>query len=121
LETIAGFAALATGHVPANLVSYTTDITTVIDVGVIAPAALLAGVWLRRRRPMGYLLSSTVLILLVLIGLIVVGQSVMQILDGIVLSAGEIAAFVVPFVSLSLIAVWLTALFLKHVSEPVAP
>ncbi|MBN1248520.1 MAG: hypothetical protein JXC32_12740 [Anaerolineae bacterium] len=111
-------AALVAGHTPTNLASYTTDVTTVIDVGVITPAALLASTLLRRRRPMGYLLSSTLQILLILVGLIVVGQSVMQILDGIVLTAGEIAAFVAPFVTLSLIAVWLTVVFLRNVGEP---
>lgn len=118
IDIVAG---LLSGHVPANVSAYTTDVTAVIDCGVIIPAALLGSILLRRRKPMGYLLSSTVLILLVLIGLIVAGQSVMQILDGIVLTAGEVAAFVAPFVTLSLIAIWLTLVFMRHVEEPPRP
>jgi len=110
-------AALVQGHVPQNVASYTTDVTTMIDVGIITPAAFLAGVLLLRRKPLGYLLSSTLLILLVLIGLVVVGQSVMQALDGIVLSTGQWVAYVIPFVTLSLVAVWLTALVLRHLSD----
>ena len=110
-------AALVQGQAPQNLASYTTDVTTLIDIGIITPAAFLAGTLLLRRKPLGYVLASTLLILLVLVGLVVVGQTVMQMLDGIVLSTGELAAYVVPFVSLSLIAVWLTARMLRNLSD----
>jgi hypothetical protein len=56
--------------------------------------------------------------LLTLIGLIVIGQTVMQTLDGIVLSAGEIVAYFVPFVSLSLITIGLDAVILRNIVEP---
>ncbi len=112
--------ALAQGQVPEGLASYTTDVTTLLDVGIITPAAFLAGVLLLRRKPLGYLLTSTLLILLVLVGLLVVGQTVMQTLDGIVLSAGEVAAYVAPFVLLSLFAIWLEALTLRNLSDVAA-
>lgn len=112
--------ALVEGGVPTSLAHYTTDVTTALDVGLIAPACFLAGALLLCRRPLGYLLSSTLLTLLTLVGLIVVGQTAMQLLDGIVLSAGEIAAFVVPFVTLSLIAVGLNVLLLRNIVEPAA-
>ena len=117
--------ALLQGQVPQGLASYTTSVTTVLDVGIITPAAFLAGVLLLRRKPLGYLLASTLLILLTLIGLVVVGQTVMQALDGVVLSTGEIATYVAPFVLLSLIAIWLTARILRiqiqhHTHVPLA-
>ncbi|MGC9346556.1 MAG: hypothetical protein ACP5JG_00335 [Anaerolineae bacterium] len=115
IEIVAG---LIAGHVPSGLAHYTTDVTAVLDVGIILPASFLAGILLLRRKSLGYPLASTILILLTLIGLIVASQTVMQILDGIVLSAGQFAAFVVPFVSLSLIAVGLTISLLRHISEP---
>lgn len=110
--------AALTGAPPSNLAGYTTDATAVIDVGVILPSAFLAGVLLLRRRSLGYPLTATLLTLLSLIGLIVAGQTVMQVLDGIHLEPGEIAVFVVPFVALSLIADGLLVVFLRHVSEP---
>ncbi len=110
-------AALFEGGVPANVASYATDVTAVIDIGVIMPAAFIAGVLLLRRKPIGYPLAATMLILLTLVGMIVVGQTVMQILDGIVLSPEEFAAFVVPFVLLSLIAIGLTIILLRHVAD----
>ena len=115
-------AALVQGQAPQNLAGYTTSVTTVIDVGIITPAAFLAGLLLLRRKPLGYLLATTLLILLVLIGLVVVGQTVMQTLDGIVLSTGEMAAYITPFVLLSLIAVWLTVILFRNLSHsPKAP
>lgn len=110
-------AALFEGSVPANVASYATDVTAVIDIGVIMPAAFIAGMLLLRRKPMGYPLAATMLILLTLVGMIVAGQTIMQILDGIVLSPGQFAAFVVPFVLLSLIAIWLTTTLLRHVED----
>jgi hypothetical protein len=38
--------------------------------------------------------------------------------DGIRLSAGEMAAFVAPFVTLSLIAIGLDFRLVRHISEP---
>jgi hypothetical protein len=108
-------AALIEGGVPANVASYATDVTAVIDVGVIMPTAFVTGVLLLRRKPMGYPLAATMLILLALVGMIVAGQTVMQIIEGIVLSPGEFAAFVVPFVLLSLVAIWLTITLLRHI------
>jgi hypothetical protein len=110
-------ASLTEGHPPPLLASYTTDVTTLLDVGIITPAAILSGVLLIHRKPFGYLLSSTLLVLLTLIGLIVVGQTIMQIQDGIVLSTAEIAAFVVPFVSLALIAAGLVVVILRNIED----
>jgi hypothetical protein len=110
-------AALFEGGVPANVASYATDVTAVIDVGVIMPTAFIAGVLLLRRKPIGYPLAATMLILLTLVGMIVVGQTVMQIFEGIVLSPGEFATFVVPFVLLSLIAIGLTITLLRHIKD----
>jgi hypothetical protein len=110
-------AALVQGQAPQNLASYTTDVTTVIDVGIITPAAFLAGLLLLRRKPLGYLLATTLLILLTLVGLVVVGQTVMQTLDGVVLSTGELMTYMMPFVLLSLIAVWLTIILFRNLSD----
>ncbi len=110
-------AAMFEGGVPANVASYATDVTAVIDIGIIMPTAFIAGVLLLRHKPLGYPLAATMLILLTLVGMIVIGQTVMQILEGIVLSPGEFAAFVIPFVLLSLIAIGLTITLLRHVAD----
>lgn len=113
-------AALTQGQAPAVLASYTTDVTTVLDVGVIVPAAFLAGALLLKRKPLGYIMASTLLTLLTFIGLVVVGQTAMQLADGVALTTREMVTFAAPFVSLSVIAAVLVVVLLRNVSEPEA-
>ena len=106
---------LIAGQVPQNVALYTTDVTTLLDVGIITPSCFIAAVMLLRRKPLGVLLSSTLLTLLTLIGLIVVAQSIMQYLDGIRLGGMAFGLYVVPFVSLSLIAVVFNYLIFRNI------
>ncbi|HET9914779.1 MAG TPA: hypothetical protein VFQ13_23005 [Anaerolineales bacterium] len=109
--------ALATGTVPPNLGPYTTEATYVIDLGIIFPIAFLAGILIWRRNPLGTLLASILIIVNVSIGLVVVSQSIMQALGGIILTPAEYAAYVAPFVTLSLIATWLAILLFRNISN----
>ena len=54
--------------VPPEVASYTTVVTYVVDLGIIAPALILAGVLLLRRASLGYLLASTILVFTVTLG-----------------------------------------------------
>lgn len=109
--------ALTQGTVPPNLGPYSTEATYALDLGVILPTAYLAGILMLRRSPLGTLLASILITLNVTIGLVVASQSIMQALDGIILSPGEYAAYVAPFVTLSLIAVWLIILIHRNISD----
>jgi hypothetical protein len=104
IEIIGG---LIQGRPPQHLAVYTTEPTFIFDLGIIAPAAFLAGVLVLRRAALGYLLAAILLILNALVGVMVVGQSIAQALAGISLTVLEFAAFVTPFVLMSLIAFWL--------------
>jgi hypothetical protein len=79
----------------------------------------LAGILVWRRKPLGTLLGTVMITLNLTVGLVVAGQSIVQLLDGIVLTAGEYAAYVAPFVTMSLIAIVLLGTILRSVSEPV--
>jgi hypothetical protein len=113
--------ALAQGQAPAGLASYTTEVTSVLDLGIIAPTAFLTSAMLLRRAPLGYLLAAIILILLAIIGMVVVGQTVAQTLAGISLSAGEYAGKVGTFVIMSLIAIWLMVRFFRDMSDSALP
>jgi hypothetical protein len=108
--------ALAQGEAPASIASYTTDVTALLDLGILLPAGILGGVLLWRRRPLGVLLSCVLLTLLTLTGLIVAGQTIMMVVEGNAPSAGETALYVVPFLLLSLIAAGLLAVLLRHIA-----
>jgi len=114
VEIIGG---LTSGQAPESLASYTTDITAVLDVGVIAPVAFLTSVLLFRRIPLGFLLAPVLLILNASIGVIVIAQTISQALAGITLSIGQYIGFVGSFVILSLIAVWLSIRFFRSIKD----
>jgi hypothetical protein len=108
---------LISGHAPESLASYTTDVTAVIDVGLITPLAWLTCVLLFRRAPLGFLLAPVLLILNASIGVIVISQTIAQALAGITLSAGQYIGFVGSFVILSLIALWFTVQYFRNIKN----
>jgi hypothetical protein len=108
---------IAGGPLP-TLQTYTTEVTYVIDLGLLAPAALLAALLIRCGSSLGYLLAAVMLVLNGIIGLVIVAQTVMMQLEGLTLSAGQIVAYVASFVVLSVIALWLAVILFRNISDP---
>jgi hypothetical protein len=104
--------ALVANQAPTALGPYTTMVTYTLDVGIIAPAALLASILLLRRRPLGYLLAGILTMMLALVGAMVVAQTVMQLNVGIQFSTGELIGKVGSWILLGGIAAWLGLIFL---------
>ena len=100
-----------------NLKSYTTEVTYVIDLGVIVPAVFLAGGMLLRRAPMGNLLGAIFIILLALIGLMVAAQTVSQLLSGITLGVGEFIGKAGTFMLLALVSLGLLVRMFRSIQE----
>jgi hypothetical protein len=107
--------ALLQGKAPA-LTGHTTLPTHALDMGVIAPVAVLAGVLLLRRAPLGYLLAATFLVISSVLGAGVLALSAAQVLAG-VLTPGETVVFVVPFVILTGVGLWLAVVLFRNVGE----
>jgi hypothetical protein len=61
--------ALLQGTAPLEAAFYTTFTTAVIDIAIVAPALIVAGVLLRRHAPIGYLLAPMLLVFTVTLGL----------------------------------------------------
>jgi hypothetical protein len=114
--------AALTGGMPApdSLASYTTEVTSVIDIGVIFPTVYLAAILLLRRAPLGYPLAFVMITLNAIIGLVVAMQTIFQSRVGIALTVFQTAAYVAPFILMSLIAVSALAAILRHIQEPAA-
>ena len=108
--------ALLASKAPPEAYYYTTFTTGIIDIGIVAPALLLAGVLIRRGTPFGYLLASTMLIFTCILGANLTAAGIVQVTKGVI-AAGQAMAFTVPFVILSLIAVWFTILLFRNFSE----
>lgn len=75
---------LLTGAAPSLIGPYTTLFTHGFDSAVITPAAVLTGILLWRRRPLGYLLAAPLMLFCALVGVVVIAQSISQALAGLV-------------------------------------
>jgi hypothetical protein len=106
---------------PAGLGPYTTIVTYTLDIGIIAVACIVAAVQLLRRAALGYLLSGVLNIMLVLVAAMVVGQTVMQLNAGVPLTPGEIIGKSASFVVMGAVALWLTVVLLRDISDDSTP
>lgn len=104
---------LVHGQTPGALENATTLVIQVLDLGIIVPVAVLAGVLLLRRAPLGYLLASIVLIKSLTLGTAVSAMVVGQLLAGVSLGISEIVGF--PL--LTLIGTGMTVVLLRSVSK----
>ncbi len=112
--------ALLQNRAPLEVASYTTFITGVVDIGIVAPALIVAGVLLLRRAPMGYLLATMMLVFTVTLGTDLLAAGIAQLLTG-VLTIGQFIGFTVPFIILTLIAIWFTGVLFRGFSESATP
>jgi hypothetical protein len=108
--------ALLANKATAEASYYTTFTTGIIDIGMVAPALLLGGVLIRRGTPFGYLLASTMLIFTCILGANLTAGGIIQVAKEVI-TIGQAMAFTVPFVILTLIAVWFSILLFRNFSE----
>ncbi|MFF0990851.1 hypothetical protein [Kocuria nitroreducens] len=93
--------AALTGTAPPGLGPYSTEFTMVLDLAVVAPAAFVAGVLILRRRPFGYLLALSLLVLEVLLAPLIAAQTAAQLLAGVRFTIPEIIGPMGGFVVLA--------------------
>lgn len=108
---------LLSGEPPIGLEASTTLFIQVMDLGLIVPAAFLAGVLLWRRNSWGYLLASIVLVKGFTLSISVSAMALNMVLAGVTVSAVE----VVVFPALTVVGVGLTAVLFKHLTELTHP
>ena len=109
--------ALTTSSVPEALGANISLITYTLDVGIIVPACVIAGIQLLRRAPLGYMLAGVLTILLTLIGAMVIGATVMQLRLGVEFSPGQMVGMIGTWILMGGIAVWLSTVFLRNLSN----
>lgn len=97
---------------------YTTFITGIVDIGLVAPALILGGILIRRGVPFGYLLASTMLVFTCILGASLTAAGITQVLMEVI-TVGQAMAFTVPFVILALIAVGFTIALFRNISQTV--
>jgi hypothetical protein len=98
--------AAVTGTPPPRLDTYATFVTYAIDLGVIMPAAVVAGTLLLRGQDAGYVVAASLLVLEVLLAPLIALQTASQIRAGETFTAAEVAGPMGGFVVLATLALW---------------
>jgi hypothetical protein len=93
------------GDPPRVLDSSTTMVTDALDLAIITPACVLAGVLLLRGDSDGYAVAFPLLALLSFLGPVIVAQTVAQVLADVSYSAGELVGPLAGFLTFAAIAV----------------
>ena len=110
------FPASLAGKAPPEAYYYTTFTTGIIDIGLVAPALLLAGVLIRRGSAPGFLLASMMLIFTCILGANLMAGGIIQVIEKVI-TLGQATAFTVPFALLTLIAARWTIVLFRNLSE----
>lgn len=110
---------LLDGSVPQALADagLSSNPVWVLDLGIVLPAMILAGVMLRRNRPLGYLLAVPLLVFGIVMGVAIVGMF-------IALAIADEAVAAVPAIMIGLVVVLETAAvtrFLRHLEPATCP
>lgn len=87
--------ALLSGKTPVGLDSSGTLAIQASDLAIAVPLAFLAGVLLLKRQPLGYLLSSVMVVMGAAMGLALVGMMIGMSLAGIPVAGAEVVGFAV--------------------------
>jgi hypothetical protein len=109
--------ALLAGGVPPELASYTTVITYVVDMGIIAPVLVITGMLFRRGEPLGYVLASVLLIFIDALGTSLLAMGIVQQVAGLT-NIGQFIGFVVSFAILTFFSLGFTLALFRNLTEP---
>lgn len=109
--------ALITGQPLTNIEIYTTEPTFVLDLGIILPTYLACGISILKKKTIGYKLTPILLTFLIIVGLTVIGQNIVQSSIGIEIPVRELIGLVISFIILGIIATILNIKFLKYIKS----
>ncbi|MDH8678759.1 hypothetical protein QE109_11405 [Fusibacter bizertensis] len=105
---------LTSGAAPAGLEHYTTLVIQGMDLGFIVPTAVFSGISLLKRKPLGYLLSSVIIIKAITMLTAISAMILNSIRQGISVSLVEGALFPI----FNLIAIYAFYLLMHHIKSP---
>jgi hypothetical protein len=93
----------AGGQPPKLLDTYATSVTDVLDLGLIVPTLVVAGVLVLRRDALGHVLAVAMIVLLVLVGATIIAGTVLQVAAGVTFTPGEVIGPISGFLVLGAI------------------
>lgn len=98
--------ALLQGQAPKLLDHNTTMFTYALDLAIIVPATLVAGVLIWRRDPLGHLLAMPLLGVIVLLAPVIAATTISQLRAGITFTTAELVGPIASFALLGALATW---------------
>lgn len=99
--------------VPIGLEHYTTLIIQGMNLGIVVPTAILSGILLIKRKPLGYLLSSVIIIKGITMLTSISAMILNQVLNSVNMNIVEVLIF--PF--FNLISIISLAILLKNTNR----
>jgi hypothetical protein len=106
---------LVGGRSLALIEIYTTSVTYVLDMGVIAPAALICLFHLKNRSGLGYVLLGLLLTVCILVGIMLPIQTAFQLSAGVEIPGPVLVTKVATFVALAFFALYFNIKFFRSI------
>ena len=106
------------GNPPDHLDHNTTMVTDALDLAVITPGAIIAGVLLLRRRPLGVIVAMPLLGIIVLLLPLIVGGTISQLAAGIEFTPAEIVGPIAGFGLLAVAGTTLLTVIVHRAADP---
>jgi hypothetical protein len=110
--------ALLGGQPPERLDTYTTLFTNALDLAIIVPIVLLAGVLILRGDPLGYLIAFPMLVLEAFLAPMIAAQTVSQLRAVVTVPPGQIVGPIGGFATIAVVVIWVIFGLLRNVSDP---
>lgn len=107
------------GDVPLPLYHYTTFVTHALDLGIIVPASIVAGILILRGSPTGYKMAFPLLGIIIFLLPVILLSTYLQYSNGIVFTPAEVVGPVSGFLILGLLGLWILGriIYLIHKSQ----
>jgi len=108
---------LISGEPPDRLDTYSTLVTSTLDIAIIVPLTFIAAMLIREQEFIGYLIAFPLLGIIVLLGPTLVAQTISQLLAGVDFTLGEVLGPIVGFGTLAVLATWVMVEIIRHVED----
>ncbi len=100
-------------EVPGELEHYTTLVIQALDLAILLPAGILAGILLMKKNKFGYLLAPVMVIKQMVLVIVIIAMFINQSINGVIIDSSELVIFLLIAVILSRCLY----LFLKNIKE----
>lgn len=98
--------------------NYTTEITYVVDMGIIAPACFICFYLLKRQKGLGYVLLDMLLTLCIVIGIMLPVQTIFQLYEGVTIPLAALISKLGSFCVLAIFAIYFKIQSARNIAKP---